>query len=54
MHKNALELSTGQLVIPQEILTGIAILEIRAKTDAMIAAKLMKYVGISCKIKSNQ
>ncbi len=26
MHKNALELSTGQLVIPQEILTGIALL----------------------------
>ncbi len=54
MHKNALELSTGQLVIPQEILTGIALLEIGAKPDAMIATKLMKYVRILCKIKSNQ
>ncbi|MBE4094579.1 phage protein [Vibrio parahaemolyticus] len=54
MHKDKLELPTGQLVTPQEILTGIALLEIGAKQDLVIATKLMKYVRILCKIKNHQ
>ena len=34
MHKDAIELSTGQLVEPQEILIGIALLEIQSPSDA--------------------
>ncbi|EXJ24675.1 phage family protein [Vibrio parahaemolyticus VPTS-2009] len=44
MHKETLELPTGQLVTPQEILTGIALLEIGAEPDLIITSKLMKYV----------
>ncbi|EJL6744738.1 phage protein [Vibrio alginolyticus] len=44
MHKDKLELPTGQYVTPQEILTGIALLEIGAESDLVIASKIMKYV----------
>lgn len=44
MHKDKLELPTGKSVTPQEILTGIALLEIGAESDLAIASKLMKYV----------
>lgn len=44
MHKDKLELPTGQSVTPQEILTGIAQLEIGAESDLAIASKIMKYV----------
>lgn len=51
MHKNTLELPTGQLVTPQEILIGIALLEIGAEPDMLITSKIMKYVRILHKIK---
>ncbi|MGP8305031.1 regulator [Vibrio sp. YIC-376] len=44
MHKDKLELPTGQLVTPQEILTGIALLEIGAEPDFIVTSKIMKYV----------
>lgn len=44
MHKDKLELPTGQSVTPQEILTGIALLEIGAESDLAIVSKIMKYV----------
>lgn len=44
MHKDKLELPTGQLVTPQQILTGIALLEIGAEPDLIIGSKLMRYV----------
>lgn len=44
MHKDKLELPTGQFVTPQEILTGIALLEIGAEPDLIITSKIMKYV----------
>ncbi len=51
MHKETLELPTGQLVTPQEILTGIALLEIGAEPDLIITSKLMKYVRAIAKMK---
>ncbi|EGR0083096.1 regulator [Vibrio vulnificus] len=43
MHYDKLELPTGQLVTPQQILTGIALLEIGAETDLEIAGLVLKY-----------
>lgn len=43
MHHDKLELPTGQLVTPQQILTGIALLEIGALTDLAAAGKILKY-----------
>ncbi len=51
MNKVKLELPTGQLVSPQQILTGIALLEIGAESELAIASKLMKYVRAIRKIK---
>ncbi|MDF5285874.1 regulator, partial [Vibrio parahaemolyticus] len=51
MHKDTLELPTGQLVTPQEILTGIALLEIGAEPDMMITTRIMKYVRALSKIR---
>ncbi|EGQ8862255.1 regulator, partial [Vibrio parahaemolyticus] len=43
MHYDRLELPTGQLVTAQQILTGIALLEIGALTDLEVAGKVLKY-----------
>ncbi|MCG6478468.1 regulator [Vibrio parahaemolyticus] len=43
MHKETLELPTGQLVTPQEILTGIALIEIGAEPDVKAMSKLLKF-----------
>ncbi len=43
MHKDTLELPTGQLVTPQEILTGIALLEIQSPSDTETLTRLIKY-----------
>ncbi|PFG56163.1 hypothetical protein ATG66_2489 [Vibrio sp. ES.051] len=51
MHKNTLELPTGQFVTAQQILTGIALLELGAEPDLMIAKEIMKYVRALMKIK---
>ncbi|HAS6198016.1 TPA: regulator [Vibrio vulnificus] len=51
MHYDKLELPTGQLVTPQQILTGIALLEIGAETDLIISSKILKYVRVLKDIK---
>ncbi|HCE2054023.1 TPA: phage protein [Vibrio parahaemolyticus] len=43
MHHDRLELPTGQLVTAQQILTGIALLEIGALSDLEAARKVLKY-----------
>ncbi|ELA4928379.1 phage protein [Vibrio vulnificus] len=43
MHYDRLELPTGQLVTAQQILTGIALLEIGALTDVNTAGQLLRY-----------
>lgn len=43
MHYDRLELPTGQLVTAQQVLTGIALLEIGCQSDLDTAAKLLKY-----------
>ncbi|WP_411197962.1 regulator [Vibrio sp. EA2] len=43
MHYDKLELPTGQLVTAQQVLTGIALLEIGSKTDLDTAGRVLKY-----------
>lgn len=43
MHYDRLELPTGQMVTAQQVLTGIALLEIGCQSDLDTAAKLLKY-----------
>ncbi|EPZ8237052.1 regulator [Vibrio fluvialis] len=43
MRYDRLELPTGQLVTSQQVLTGIALLEIGALTDMETAGRLLKY-----------
>ncbi|UJQ40391.1 regulator [Vibrio anguillarum] len=43
MHYNKMELPTGQLVTPQEILAGIALLEIEAVDDMRTLSKVLKF-----------
>ncbi|MFH4776803.1 regulator [Vibrio alginolyticus] len=52
MHHNKLELPTGQLISAQELLTGIALLEIQSEIELKTTAKILKYVRILSKIKS--
>lgn len=54
MNNNRLELPTGQSVTPQEILTGIALVEISAPDDIRTMAKLLKYVRSIAYIKNNR
>ncbi|EGQ9972564.1 TPA: phage protein [Vibrio vulnificus] len=51
MHYSKMELPTGQLVTAQEILAGIALLEIEAPNDVKSNAKLLKYARAISKIK---
>ncbi|MBS9847192.1 MULTISPECIES: regulator [Vibrio harveyi group] len=44
MHYDRLELPTGQLVTAQQVLTGIALLEIGALSDLEVSRRLLKYV----------
>ncbi|EPU5971560.1 regulator [Vibrio alginolyticus] len=46
MHYDRLELPTGQLVTAQQILTGIALLEIGAMTDLEVAGQILKYARV--------
>ena len=43
MHHDKLELPTGQLVTAQQVLTGIALLEIGALADLKAAGQVLKY-----------
>lgn len=48
---NLLELPTGQKVTPQQILTGIALVEIDSTEDIKTKAKLLKYARAIAKLK---
>ncbi len=52
MHYDRLELPTGKLVSAQEILTGIALLEIESPNDQRTKSKILKFVRAISKIKS--
>ncbi|AUB86556.1 phage protein [Vibrio anguillarum] len=52
MHYNRMELPTGQLVTPQEILAGIALLEIEAVNDVKTLSKLLKFARAISKMKA--
>lgn len=43
MHHDKLELPTAQLITAQQVLTGIALLEVRALTDLEAAGQMLKY-----------
>ncbi|EOV1170515.1 regulator [Vibrio fluvialis] len=43
MRKDMLELPTGHVVTPQQILTGIALLEIRSELEIKTTSKLIKF-----------
>ncbi|MCG9583765.1 regulator [Vibrio tubiashii] len=44
MIHNKLELPTGQTVTPQQILTGIALLEIQSELEIKTSNKILRYV----------
>ncbi|HGF5000407.1 TPA: regulator [Vibrio parahaemolyticus] len=46
MHYDRLELPTGQLVTAQQVLTGIALIEIGAEPDRRIMSKLLRYARV--------
>lgn len=50
MHYDRLELPTGQLVSAQQILTGIALLELGAMPEQQVMSKLLKYARTLKKI----
>ncbi|WP_324253157.1 regulator [Vibrio fluvialis] len=47
-----LELPTGQTVTPQEILTGIGLLEIKSEREIDILKRLVKLARVIAKIKN--
>ncbi|EHH0748503.1 regulator [Vibrio vulnificus] len=51
MRHDKLELPTGQLVTAQEVLAGIALLEISAPDDVKVRSRLLKYARAISKIK---
>ncbi|CAH7157919.1 Regulator [Vibrio chagasii] len=53
MHYDKLELPTGQLVTAQQLLLGIALLEIQSELELKTTTALLKYVRAMVKIKSN-
>ncbi|TOE65996.1 regulator [Vibrio parahaemolyticus] len=46
MHYDKLELPTGQMVTAQQVLTGIALIEIGAKGDLDITTLVLKYARV--------
>ncbi|OXX72184.1 regulator [Vibrio sp. V19_P1S1T109] len=51
MHHNRLELPSGQLVSAQEILTGIALIEIKSELEIKTSTKLLKIARSIAKIR---
>ncbi|EKO3457678.1 phage protein [Vibrio fluvialis] len=51
MRYNKLELPTGKIVSSQEILAGIALLEINAPEELKILSKLLRYVRVIAAMK---
>ncbi|EID0060412.1 phage protein [Vibrio vulnificus] len=50
MHYDKLELPTGQLVTAQEILAGIALIEIASPDDTNTISKLLKFARVIARI----
>nr|WP_281830519.1 regulator [Vibrio nigripulchritudo] len=51
MHGNRMKLPTGATASPQQIMTGMALLEIQSELELKTTAKLLKYVKAIGKIK---
>lgn len=51
MHYDRLELPSGQLITAQEILTGIALLEIQSELELKTMKKILRYVRAISKIR---
>ncbi|MCG6360454.1 regulator [Vibrio fluvialis] len=49
--KGKLELPTGQLISPQELLTGIALLSIQSETELRTSTKLLKLARAIVRLK---
>jgi hypothetical protein len=54
MHNNYLELPTGQLITPQQILAGIGLLEINSELEIRTSTKLIKLARILSNIMNNK
>ena len=54
IHYDKLELPTGQLVSPQQILLGLALLEIQSDVELRTTSKLLKYARSLSYIMSKQ
>ncbi|EKO3483266.1 phage protein [Vibrio fluvialis] len=54
MKHSKLELPTGKLVTAQEVLTGIALLEIQSDIETKVLKKLLKYARVISRIKGYQ
>ncbi|EIV8470755.1 regulator [Vibrio vulnificus] len=52
MRNDKLELPTGKLISPQELLAGIALLEIESPADLKTVSKLLKYARAISKLQS--
>lgn len=51
MHKAKLELPTGKMVSPQELIIGIALLEIQSELELKTTSKILKYVRMLINIR---
>lgn len=51
MHNNCLELPTGQMVTPQQILAGVGLLEINSPLELMTSTKLLSLARVIARIK---
>ncbi|WP_417870109.1 hypothetical protein [Vibrio furnissii] len=47
-----MELPTGQMITPQQLLTGIALIEISSELELNVQAKLLKIARCISKIKN--
>ncbi|MEZ8672566.1 regulator [Vibrio cyclitrophicus] len=54
MHYDKLELPTGQLVTAQQVLLGVALLEIQSELELKTTTALLKYVRAIVRIKGNK
>ncbi|NOI20760.1 regulator [Vibrio coralliilyticus] len=53
MHYDRMEMPSGQLVTSQEIIAGIALLEIQSELEIKTTSKLLKYARCLASIKGN-
>ncbi|RJX72811.1 regulator [Vibrio sinensis] len=54
MHPDKLELPTGRMISPQELLAGIALLEIQSELEIVTTTRLLKYARKIADIKNSQ